>query len=286
MKFKYILLLILIFFSVFFLTGCTKNKNDNIEKKLDAEIDYLDNKLVEIINTLQNLNLYNYQIELKEIQDKENSEESGSDQYKQSSMVNTDNDLSGNNQKKESNVEIYSINQGSVINRKNDIDWKNLKINIEQIYTIYSGIILDLYKVNVSSEEILGFNKTLDKCLVDIKNENKSNSLYNIAELYAYLPKYISAYSNNKDKINLIYTKAYIIKAYSNVEENKWDMVSENLSKSEEYYMYIVNNLDNNKNNINKTYILLKELQNSTEKKDKDIFYIKYINLMDNIKLF
>lgn len=34
---------------------------------------------------------------------------------------------------------------------------------------------------------------------------------------------------------------------------------------------------------INKIYVLLNELKNSLEQKDKDIFYIKYRNLMEEL---
>ena len=50
--------------------------------------------------------------------------------------------------------------------------------------------------------------------------------------------------------------------------------------------MPIINNINSNANNqssINKSYILIKELQNTNQNSDKDIFYIKYKNLMQEL---
>ena len=44
----------------------------------------------------------------------------------------------------------------------------------------------------------------------------------------------------------------------------------------------LVNNIENNSNQvyINKTYILIKEMENSIDLKDLDLFYIKYKAVM------
>lgn len=50
--------------------------------------------------------------------------------------------------------------------------------------------------------------------------------------------------------------------------------------------MPLINNIStasNNQASINKSYILIKELQNVNQNEDKDIFYIKYKNLMQEL---
>ena len=53
--------------------------------------------------------------------------------------------------------------------------------------------------------------------------------------------------------------------------------------------MQAMNNIgkegEKKKYNINKTYILLEELKNSLSKKDTEIFYIKYKNLLEEINV-
>ena len=46
-----------------------------------------------------------------------------------------------------------------------------------------------------------------------------------------------------------------------------------------------MNENENNEVNINKSYILIKDLQNSSNNTDKDIFYIKYKNLIEQLNI-
>lgn len=119
-----------------------------------------------------------------------------------------------------------------------------------------------------------------------IKNEDKVASLANLAKLYAYIPKYSSGSSKNTT-INAIYaTKSNILNAYSAIEQNNYSVVKAELANAEQAFMPLINNISSNTNNqanINKSYILIKELQGINQNEDKDIFYIKYKNLMQEL---
>ncbi len=41
-------------------------------------------------------------------------------------------------------------------------DWQTVKSEIEKLYSVWSTICLDLYKINVNSQDILSFNTDLD----------------------------------------------------------------------------------------------------------------------------
>lgn len=81
-------------------------------------------------------------------------------------------------------------------------------------------------------------------------------------------------------------TKSNILNAYSAIEQNNYNLVKTELANAEQSFMPIINNISSNTKNqtsINKSYILIKELQNINQNMDKDIFYIKYKNLMQEL---
>lgn len=122
----------------------------------------------------------------------------------------------------------------------------------------------------------------------NIKLENRAGSLNMLASLYAGLPKFMSSYSTDKNKINVRWTKAHILKAYSMVGIQSWENVAGEINQADQAYIAVMSDLDyvNEKSyNANKTYVTLKELQNAITLQDEDIFYIKYRNFIEEINL-
>ena len=98
----------------------------------------------------------------------------------------------------------------------------------------------------------------------------------------------MDAYSAQRTNINLKWTKAHILKAYSSVNRGDWNTVTSEVGQAEQAYNAVLSDVEfvNKKSyNTNKTYVTLKELQNSIASSDEDIFYIKYKNLMEEINL-
>ena len=183
------------------------------------------------------------------------------------------------------NAKAYRMERQSILDGNKQIDWSKLKSDIEIFYSAWSPIILDLYKLNVNKDDILNFNATLDSTVIFIKNEDKVNSALSIASLYSYIPKYMQSYSNNNLNINLLYVKFCIVNSYALIEQDNWNEISIQLQNAEGYFFNILNETDNNQRtyNINKAYVLFKELQNSLNKRDKELFYIKYKNVMEEL---
>lgn len=194
---------------------------------------------------------------------------------------------STDSQNKESSSNIkYKMEGNEILLQERKADWKTVKSEIEKLYSSWSTIILDLYKINVNNQDILNFNADLDTATESIKNENKEASLIALAKLYSYIPKYIIYVSNDVTTTNIYQTKSNILNAYAIVEENNLAGIKSELSNAEQAFMPIINNITsktNNQSNINKAYILIKELQTSVDNKDKDIFYIKYKNLIQEL---
>jgi len=188
----------------------------------------------------------------------------------------------------DTSIETTEMIAGNVLtNSQDDINWDLVKTEIELINTSWSVIMYDLYKINNSDNtKLLEFSDILDKCIISIKDENKAESLANLGELYAYIPLFTDM-TSEYDTITIVKeTKINIIKAYVAAGNDDLSTVSSILTNAEESFNTLFKDLEFAKNNeykINKTYILLKELQNSLNEQDKSIFYMKYINLIESI---
>ena len=291
---KKILILCMIGLSLMTLTGCSKqSEEEKISEKAMQEIQYLDSRLVTIANDLNDISLKNYAVKSENIQgssEKEESGESSSGQGESSTSssgegaTSQQSNSSGESESKNS-VSVYKVEPSNILNNDRKTDWNMIKTEIENLYTSWSTMIVDLYKLNIKSEDVTGFSNDLNTATTAIKAEDKIASLNVIAKLYSYIPTYVSAFSEDQDTINVLHTKAQTINAYVLIEQDKWDEISKNLEQAERYFSNVVNNIEGKQNqyNINKTYILLKEFQNAVSQKDKDLLYIKYKNLMESL---
>ena len=193
-------------------------------------------------------------------------------------------------QTSDTSIETTEMIGGNVLtNNQDDVKWDLIKTEIELINTSWSVILYDLYQTNSSDNtDLLAFSDVLDKCIISIKNENKTESLTNLGELYSYIPKFTNMTSEDNNIKSVKETKSSIINAYVAASNDDWIGVSDNLTNAEQSFSNLFKDLEFAKNNeykINKTYILLKELQNSLNEQDKSIFYMKYINLMESINM-
>ena len=83
---------------------------------------------------------------------------------------------------------------------------------------------------------------------------------------------------------NLYKVKSNLFNAYSIIEQNNPNEVKKYLQSSEEAMVSMMNNIQNQKTyNLNKAYILLKDLQTTVDKNDTNIFYLKYKNLSEEL---
>lgn len=202
----------------------------------------------------------------------------------QSSLAEKGND--GQKSKKEDKIK-YELKQDSVLTANDKpIDWDYIKTNSELLYSNWARTVLDLHSLNVDNQDILSFGSNLDNLIIAAKNENKIEILRVISILYSYIPKFEEKYSNDTKNIFLQYTKYYVLNSYFLVEENNWSKIRESLEVARNYFSNIINTVSedkNNQNKISKVYVLLNELNNSIRIQDKEVFYIKYKTLMDDL---
>ena len=174
-----------------------------------------------------------------------------------------------------------------VLTKNSDINWENLKNEVEILYSAIPSLTIDLYKININKEKITNFNQEYDNLMKAIKEENKQNALDALANLYNYLPDFIENSTDDTNEKILIRTKNNIFKAYSLLDKNDWNPITENVNlANQEFTKILTNSQSSNKNQyiINKAYVQINELQNSTKTKEKEIFLIKYKNLLEELE--
>ena len=174
---KYVVSIIILFIIIvlaiggfFIYSNIMNNKSSDaqtLNEKGLAEIDYLNTNIITMMNGLNNISYTNYRVVSEEIKvsSAENSSENGKNTINSSNLENN-NILSSDN---------------------TDINWNNLKSEVENMYDSWTTILIDLTTLNVNKDNLLKYNSTLDSIVTDFDNEDKSASLLHLADLYNLL---------------------------------------------------------------------------------------------------
>lgn len=294
---KKILILVI---CLFFLVGCSDNTSDTQSKdKLTSEIKYFSSHIAKLLNDLNNISLQNYELTSRKVNIDSSSNNSSSSEGSSSSGSSSNSggqsqsgSGQGSSQNNDQSAESQSITvtdmQANSVLKTNtdDINWDLVKTEIEQINTSWSVVMLDLQNANVSNTDIMAFSNLLDKTIISIKNEDKNTSLTNLTALYSYIPKFLNSVSMDKSLQNIETTKYNIFIAYAAVSQDDWNTANTNIANAESTFLSVLNDTDYSKNRefkINKTYVLLKDIQNSIVNMDKELFFLKYKNLMESL---
>lgn len=269
----------------------TKTDKEGIKDKLEEEMGYIDTKLLGMLNSLNNISFSNSVLleqntkkgqsnssSSENSKDSQNSQSGGSDSSSGSS------DSSSGNSESQNYTKYKVQSQNILINSETKIDWDYLKATVQVLYTSWPIIMIDLHSANIKNENILTFSNTLDTLIINIENEDKVSTLSSLATLYSFIPIYKEQYSSDTDKINIAYTKSCIVNSYVLLEVDKWEDIQTQISKAGEYFGLIINSVNEARNQtyVSKTYVLINEMNNVVNMKDKKLFYLKYINLMEN----
>lgn len=304
-KIAYIFLVIFILSIAFILfkSYADSNKNEDEKEKTETEIQRIELSFVNMFNELNNIKFENYRINTSQINKedlKDNSSSSASESTPSSggssSSENSSSGEQGESQKENGSSQSseeskenqnYEMKLSGVLTENSDINWENLKNEVEILYSAIPSLTIDLYKININKEKITNFNQEYDNLMKAIKEENKQNALDALANLYNYLPDFIENSTDDTNKKILIRTKNNIFKAYSLLDKNDWNTITENVNlANQEFTKILTNSQSSNKNQyiINKAYVQINELQNLTQTKEKEIFLIKYKNLLEELE--
>ena len=182
-----------------------------------------------------------------------------------------------------SNVELNSI----LSNNNDEVDWDLIKSDIETMYSTWTTVLMDLTTLNVNKDNLLKYNDTLGKIVDNLENEDKETALVNLADLYNLLTLYIQDFSDDSNNKSLFVVKSNILYAYAYIETDDWDKVNDYVSKAKTEFANIVNGQVNNVSKIdkiNKAYILINEVEKNSNEKKKSVFYVNYINLIQELE--
>ena len=302
-KFAYIFLILVIVVLSFTVYATVSKDTDKIEKeKRISEFEYLESELVDIFNELNNIQMSNYKVSVnnitsqnkKEDEGKSGSESeknqqggqqsgaSGSNSQNENSSSNTSNDSKTKQQKE------YSLKRNAILTNNEEINWDDIKNKIEIVYSSIPTITLDLYKFNINQDDILNFNKEFDNLTVVIKQNNKQDSLIQLSKLYDFMPKFAQSIYDDDLRKTIIETKSNILKAYSKLDTDNWNDISNDIKQASNSYSKLLTNpnIDQSKQyDISKIYVMINELQNAVQVQDKQIFLIKYKNIIEEMNV-
>lgn len=279
-----VIIVIIITIAMIFLYQNTTAKSLDINDKISDELTYVDTTLVSMLNGLSNLNTASLLISNESSGSGSQSTSSGNS----SSEESTENQ-SSSNESKQQNIVKYELMQEPVLDKdKNDIDWRKLEDTAENLYNSWATITIDLNSQNVSKDNILMFNTNLDNLMNSLKNKDKTNSKICLANLYSMLPKYMEETSKDQNEISFRKVKANVLLAYAMVDTEDWDSINKFLSQAEADLKSLMEtgNLNGNfkKSTVDKSYVLLRELIKSSNEKNLDLFYVKYMNLISELE--
>ena len=302
-KFKIIsyivLLIVLVVLALTVYTSATQNDEQDEKEKAIAEIRYLDTKLVDLFNNMNHIETRNYQIYTTKIEESRSAQNTGggssggtdasgssSDSNTSSGSDSTSTQDDSNQAQTENTNENYEMKASGILTTNRDIDWNSCKNESELMYTSISTITLDLYRLHVSQEDILNFNKELDNLTVSLEEENKQLVLDNLVKIYEYIPKFAQAVVDDPLYKTVVETKLNVFKGYAKLDSGDWAGMNTNLVDAINIYATLLTNtqIDTSKQtSINKGYVMLNELKNAVDTQNSSVFLIKYKNLLEEI---
>lgn len=295
--FAIIIISIIVLYFVKSRNYATNDETNLLKEKISQEIFFLDDYIISIANSVNNINLENYVIKSETItgqssKEKTNSNSSEKDNQSSSEGSNgssgsgSGSSSSSNSSEGGSSASTYIMEPSDILVNARKADWQSIKIAVERLYTTWPTIIVDLYKINADTNTVRDFSNNLDELTKSVKAEDKNTTLMYLSKLYGYLNTFGSQAFDGSLDSKIIATKTNILNAYSLIEQQKWDEIRLYLQKAEDEYMNIMNNSDNkNQYNVNKAYVILKEFQSSVNTKDMEVLYIKYKTLLDELNV-
>ena len=274
-KIIYVLLIVLIFL----LTGCSNKSNNDNQEKLISELDYFSTKIFDLSSEINNISLEEYTLIPKEIEINEESDSSSSSGSENSSNI------SQGGQESET-ITSTNMQDNSILNSNEEIDWDKIKSDVEIINDNWINVSIDLKDNNVADNKITEFDKTLNKMIIAIKDENKEDTLKNVSELYSYIPAFMENISGAEYNKIIKETKSELLKAYVDVSNNNWTSVENYITIADNRFNDIWTDKQKIKGKeykIEKVQLIIQKLSNSVKEQEQQLFFLDYKSLLENI---
>lgn len=296
-----IIFILAISFGIYKVISSNKNEEENIIEKARTEIEYIDNKLMVLFNNMNNIQFDNFKLSIKDTNtskadksgsssgssgDSSESSSGSGNSGTESSQKQDEGDGKSNSDSSSESIKTYMLDETGVLIGNSDIDWKNVKYEVENMYVSLPTITLDLYQTDAQDQDILDFNSEFDNLTKVVKEENKSLMLQQLVKLYEILVKITDKCYDSIQEQVYSRTKLNIYKAYSKLDSNNWNDIYNDTKMAVDEFSKLMtdSSISNNKQySINKIYVMLSELQKASEKQDTQVFLIKYKNTLEEL---
>ena len=168
-----IIFILAISFGIYKVISSNKNEEENIIEKARTEIEYIDNKLMVLFNNMNNIQFDNFKLSIKDTNtskaDKSGSSSGSSGDSSESSSGSgnsgeegsqnkDDGDGKSNTSTSSESIKTYMLDETGILIGNSDIDWTNVKYEVENMYVSLPTITLDLYQTDAQDQDILDFN--------------------------------------------------------------------------------------------------------------------------------
>lgn len=298
-KLAYIVLIIIIAgLSVIVYSTVSKGnyEKDGKEKAL-SEIEYLEGKVEMLLNKLNNIKTRNYDVSVSEVskqkeeqknksQSNEGKEESGSSSDSNSSSnSNSEQEASGTSQQSETEKKYDMVKSGVLLD-SGSINWDDVKSEVEILFSSLPTITLDLYQIDVSQDDILGFNKEFDKLVIVVRDENKEETLRELAILFEYVVRFKQKATDDDVTKKIVEIKSHVYNSYSKLDAKRWDEIKNETKEAVRIYNELLSNSEvetTKQYSISKGFVMINELQSAADAENVTTYLIKYKNFIEEM---
>lgn len=267
------------------------NSVDTLKAKCTSELEYLSSNIILMMNQLNNISFENYEVTNDKVtisnSNEEDKQSGGGETKSEDGSGGGSNSSEGTTSSESNTVNSSNVELNSTLANNNKIDWNLLKADIETMYSSWTTILMDLTTLNVNKDNLLKYNDKLGTIVENFEGKDKKSALINLADLYNLLTLYIQDFSTESYTKSRFIVTSNILYAYANIETDDWNKTSDYIGKAKTEYANIVNGQVNNVNKIdkiNKAYILINEIEKNASNKNKNVFYVNYRNLIQELE--
>lgn len=194
--FLYILLLIILCAIIYFVIKNINQKDETyVDDKYLSEVKYIESELVNMLNTMNNIETRNYSVYISKLpntsnQTNESSSNSESDSKDGDSKEQDSSSVGGDSSSEQSSNKSlngdssiasdnksFNMKSNGVLASKNDVNWDIVKTEVENLYLSIPTLTIDVYDKKANEQDVLAFNKDYDSLVITVKDEKKVETL-------------------------------------------------------------------------------------------------------------
>lgn len=164
--------------------------------------------------------------------------------------------------------------------------WDEILNDARKIENGMATTLVDLASLNIDTTEIAKLSTGINNMIIAIENQDETNFIVELNNIYALIPNYLSKYLNDTELIFKKQLKYYAISTYVGFRMGNVEMAKSQIAEAETRYsekMKDVNYVQNNEYNVNKVYILIQELKAAVESGSQELVRTKYLLLVDEM---